>query len=473
MKPTLKRPTIDSVTTINQDGSHYILHPADVHGRFTVARRLFALCLIAVYVLLPWIPINGNPAVFLDVENRRFHLFGLTFLAQDLWLAFFVVSGVGFALFYLTALFGRLWCGWACPYTVFLEHVVRRLERWIEGDATSRRRLDNAPWNSAKILRRGLKLLSFFLASLVIAHFFLAYFVSLPRLWRMMMHNPLDHWMAFSVVMFLTVALFFCFSWFREQFCIVLCPYGRIQSALTDDHTLTVGYDKGRGEPRGKAGSAGAGDCINCLRCVQVCPTGIDIRNGLQLECIGCSACVDACNDVMKKLDRPKGLVRYDSMQGLQGQRTRWIRPRIVAYTVLMAVGVLALGLTMRRLHGFQATLTRMTGAPYYVGEAGVRNQFQLRIINKQQTEQEYRVTLDKAPQGTLLGGVSGSLKVAPQSEQQQVLMIEIPRAVYTGKQSMQISVTNAAMQDTQLIEFEFTGPNPRLLTEDINKNPP
>ena len=473
MKPTLKRPTIDSVTTINQDGSHYILHPADVHGRFTVARRLFALCLIAVYVLLPWIPINGNPAVFLDVENRRFHLFGLTFLAQDLWLAFFVVSGVGFALFYLTALFGRLWCGWACPYTVFLEHVVRRLERWIEGDATSRRRLDNAPWNSAKILRRGLKLLSFFLASLVIAHFFLAYFVSLPRLWKMMMHNPLDHWMAFSVVMFLTVALFFCFSWFREQFCIVLCPYGRIQSALTDDHTLTVGYDMGRGEPRGKAGSPGAGDCINCLRCVQVCPTGIDIRNGLQLECIGCSACVDACNDVMKKLDRPKGLVRYDSMQGLQGKRTRWIRPRIVAYTVLMAVGVLALGLTMRRLHGFQATLTRMTGAPYYVGEAGVRNQFQLRIINKQQTEQEYRVTLDKAPQGTLLGGVSGSLKVAPQSEQQQVLMIEIPRAVYTGKQSMQISVTNAAMQDTQIIEFEFTGPNPRLLTEDINKNPP
>lgn len=473
MKPTLKRPTIDSVTTINQDGSHYILHPADVHGRFTVARRLFALCLIAVYVLLPWIPINGNPAVFLDVENRKFHLFGLTFLAQDLWLAFFVVSGVGFALFYLTALFGRLWCGWACPYTVFLEHVVRRLERWIEGDATSRRRLDNAPWDSAKILRRGLKLLSFFLASFVIAHFFLAYFVSLPRLWKMMMQNPLDHWMAFSVVMFLTVALFFCFSWFREQFCIVLCPYGRIQSALTDDHTLTVGYDKGRGEPRGKAGSPGAGDCINCLRCVQVCPTGIDIRNGLQLECIGCSACIDACNDVMKRLNRPKGLVRYDSMQGLQGKRTRWVRPRIVAYTVLMAVGVLALGLTMRRLHGFQATLTRMTGAPYYVNEAGVRNQFQLRIINKQQTEQEYRITLDKAPQGTLLGGVSGSLEVAPQSEQQQVVMIEIPRAIYTGKQSMQISVTNAAMQDTQIIEFEFTGPNPRLLTEDINKSPP
>ncbi len=473
MKPTLKRPTIDSVTTINTDGSHYILHPADVQGRFTVSRRLFALCLIAVYILLPWIPINGNPAVFLDVENRRFHLFGLTFLAQDLWLAFFVVSGVGFALFYLTALFGRLWCGWACPYTVFLEHVVRRLERWIEGDAASRRRIDIAPWNSAKILRRGLKLLTFFLASFVIAHFFLAYFVSLPKLWKMMMHNPQEHWLAFSVVMFLTVVLFFCFAWFREQFCIVLCPYGRIQSALTDDHTLTVGYDKGRGEPRGKAGSPGAGDCINCQRCVQVCPTGIDIRNGLQLECIGCSACIDACNEIMTKLDRPTGLVRYDSMQGLQGKKTRWIRPRIVAYTVLMAVGVLALGLTMRRLHGFQATLTRMTGAPYYVGEAGVRNQFQLRIINKQQTEQEYRITLEKAPEGTLLGGLSGSLKVAPQSEQQQVVMIEIPRAVYAGKQSMQISVINEAMQDTQVIEFEFTGPNPRLLTEDINKKTP
>ena len=473
MKPTLKRPTIDSVTTINQDGSHYSLHPADVHGKFTAVRRICAWCLIAIYILLPWIPINGNPAVFLDVENRRFHLFGITFLAQDLWLAFFVVSGVGFALFYLTALFGRLWCGWACPYTVFLEHVVRRLERWIEGDAASRRRLDNAPWNSGKVLRRGLKLLTFFFASFVIAHFFLAYFVSLPRLWKMMMNNPQEHWLAFSVVMFLTVALFFCFSWFREQFCIVLCPYGRIQSALTDDNTLTVGYDKGRGEPRGKTGSPGAGDCINCLRCVQVCPTGIDIRNGLQLECIGCSACIDACNDIMKKIDRPKGLVRYDSMQGLQGKKTRWIRPRIVAYTVLMAVGMLALGLTMHRLHGFQATLTRMTGAPYYVGEGGVRNQFQLRIINKQQTEQEYGVSLQKAPEGTLLGGVMGSLKVAPQSEEQQVVMIEIPRAVYTGKQSMQISVINAALQDTQIIEFEFTGPNPRLLTEDINKEKP
>ncbi|RYD30018.1 MAG: 4Fe-4S binding protein, partial [Verrucomicrobiaceae bacterium] len=231
-----------------------------------LARRLFAVLLLAVYILLPWIPINGSPAVFLDVANRRFHLFGLTFLAQDLWVAFFAVSGAGFILFYLTALFGRLWCGWACPYTVFLEHAVRRVERWIEGDAQSRRRLDAMPWRGMKILRRGLSLTATFLISLLVAHFFLAYFVSLPGLWKMMLSRPGEHWFAFCVVMLVTLTLFFCFAWFREQFCIVLCPYGRIQSALTDEHTLTVAYDRGRGEPRGRPGAAGVGDCVNCLR---------------------------------------------------------------------------------------------------------------------------------------------------------------------------------------------------------------
>lgn len=466
MSSFIKRPIVDSVTTINPDGSRYMLHPADVSGKFTIGRRVFAVFLLAVYILLPWIPINGYPAVFLDVEQRRFHLFGLTFLAQDLWLAFFLVSGAGFALFYVTALLGRLWCGWACPYTVFLEHVVRRLERWIEGDATARRRLDDAPWNLEKKLRRGFKHLVIFLASFVIAHFFLAYFVSLPRLWKMMISNPTDHWFAFSVVMFLTGVLFFCFAWFREQFCIVLCPYGRIQSALTDDDTLTVGYDKIRGEPRGKKSATSSGDCVDCMRCVQVCPTGIDIRNGLQMECIGCSSCIDACDTVMTKLHRPTGLIRYASMNALQRKKTRWIRPRIIAYTVLMALGVTALGMTLRRLHSFQGTLTRMTGSPYYVGEAGVRNQFQLRITNKQQTEQHFRTSLELAPPGTVLSGVQDSFSVAAQSDEQQVVMIEIPRASYQGKQALKLNVTNVTLQDTQIIEFEFTGPDPRLLTD-------
>ena len=464
--PKLKRPTVDTVTTINQDGSRYMIHPSDVKGKWTLLRRLFVVGLLAVYILLPWISINGNPAVFLDVENRKFHLFGLTFLAQDLWVAFFAVSGLGFALFYLTALFGRLWCGWTCPYTVFLEHVVRRLERLIEGDATNRRKLDGMPWNAEKIIRRGGKLLVTFLASMVIAHLFLAYFVSLPRLWSMIASNPTEHWFAFTVVMFITCALFFCFAWFREQFCIVLCPYGRIQSALTDDNTLTVGYDKVRGEPRGKAGTPGVGDCINCLRCVQVCPTGIDIRNGLQLECIGCAACIDACDDIMTKLHRPKGLVRYDSMQGLQGKKTKWIRPRIIAYTLLMIVGATVLGFSLRRLHSFQPTLTRMVGAPYYVGEKGVRNQFKIQLVNKRQSSEEFRLELEHAPDGTVMSGVSESITLTAQQEYEGILVIEIPKASYKGKQTMALEVHALTHEDKQTIEFEFTGPDPRLLNE-------
>ncbi len=467
MSASFKKPTIDTVTTINPDGSRYMIHPADVSGKFTYARRLFVLGLISLYILLPWITINGNPAVFLDVENRRFHLFGLTFLAQDLWLAFFAISGVGFALFYLTALFGRLWCGWACPYTVFLEHVMRRLERLIEGDANKRRRLDSMSWReSEKIIRRGGKLAVTLLASFIIAHFFLAYFVSLPKLWKMMISSPGEHGFAFAVVMFITAALFFSFAWFREQFCIVLCPYGRIQSALTDEHTLTVGYDTKRGEPRGKAGTQGAGDCVNCLRCVQVCPTGIDIRNGLQLECVGCAACIDACDDIMRKLDRPKGLVRYDSMQGLQAKKTRWIRPRVIAYTLLMAVGMGALGLSLRRLHSFQATLTRMVGSPYYVGEKSVRNQFQLKLVNKRQSSEEFRLVLKGGPPGTVMNGISEAITVGPQMEFQSVLIIEIPRDAYRGKQKLELEVQSLTHPDETELEFEFTGPDPSLLKE-------
>ena len=328
----LNQPNREAVTTINRDGSHKILHPADVSGKFTHWRRLLALTLIGVYVSLPWIPINGNPAVFLDVLNRRFHLFGLTFAAQDLWLAFFFISGVGFSLFFVTALFGRLWCGWACPQTVFLEHVYRRIERWIEGDATHRRRLDQQAWDFHKLSKRGLKQVIFAFISLIIAHLFLAYFISIPQLYVWMTSNPKEHWGTFVFVFVASGLIYFNFAWFREQLCLVICPYGRLQSALIDDDSIIIGYDEARGEPRGKATITGIGDCIDCTRCVQVCPTGIDIRQGLQIECIGCSNCIDACDAIMTKLNRPQGLIRYDSQNGLAGKKKRILRPRIILY---------------------------------------------------------------------------------------------------------------------------------------------
>ena len=363
---SISAPSLESAATINPDGSRRFIHPAATRGRFNTLRIVTGVLLLAVYAALPWIPINGHPAVFLDVANRRFHLLGLTLVTQDLWLGFFLITGAGFGLFYLTALLGRVWCGWACPQTVFLD-VSRRIERLIEGDAQKRRQLDQSPWTGMKTIQRGFKQVVYVLFALILAHVFISYFLSLPQLWKMMRNSPSQHWSAFLFVFAMAAALWFDFAWFREQFCIVLCPYGRLQSVLMDNHTITVGYDAGRGEPRGKKGTPGAGDCVDCIRCVQVCPTGIDIRQGSQIECIACAACIDACGEVMAKLQRPLGLIRYDSANGFSGGKTRFIRPRTIVYTILLAVGATAAAFSASTFRTATVSVLRMQGAPYYL----------------------------------------------------------------------------------------------------------
>lgn len=460
----MKNPTLESLSSIREDGSRRFIHPADARGRFTFWRRASALLLLVIYIALPWIPINGYPAVFLDVQERRFHFLGLTLATQDLWVGFFLITGLAFSLFYITALFGRVWCGWTCPYTVFLEHVYRRIERWIEGDAMARRRLDEAPWTAAKLIRRAMKHGLFILVSAVIAHIFLSYFVSLKRLYEMMQGPPSQHFLAFSVVAFLTGSLYFAFSWFREQFCIILCPYGRLQSALTDDHSVVIGYDKKRGEPRGKAGST-SGACVDCRRCVQVCPTGIDIRNGLQLECIGCAACVDACDDIMTKLKRPTGLVRYDSHVGLQGGRTRFIRPRILLYTGLLLLGAGAFALSALQLSPLRASVVRMVGAPFYNAGGTVRNQFLVRVINKRNSPAECRLELTGDLPGQLsVTGLAETLHLPPLGEEQKTLVLSLPESAFTGSFQLQVKVTDITRGDAATTRtMEFLGPDPRL----------
>ena len=462
-----KKPNLVSVTTINRDGSRFFLHPSDVSGWFTTARRIFAVLLLAIYILLPWIPINGHPAVFFDVANGRFHVLGLTFLTQDLWLLFFLLSGFGFALIYITSLFGRLWCGWACPYTVFLEHVFRRIERWIDGDSVARRQLDAAPWDAQKIARRVLKHGLFFLCAALIAHLFLSYFVSLPKLYEYMRSNPTDHLRSFGVVAFLTLALYFCFAWFREQFCIILCPYGRIQSALTDDDTLIIGYDDTRGEPRGKKKAGQVGDCIDCRRCVQVCPTGIDIRNGLQMECIGCSNCIDACDDIMLKIGRPKGLVRYDSLNGLSGKQHRYLRPRTLLYTLLFLVGVGVLTHFLSRLQPVYIAVTRMAGPVHFVDAATVRNQFKVQYITKSNKETTFHIAVKNAPTGMRWSpNAKEPIVVAGQSEREMPLVVSIERAAYRGPMELVLQVTAEPGGTVVEKNVEFLGPDLRLMPD-------
>ena len=471
--PPPTQPSLDSVSTIRDDGSRRYLFPADVSGRFTRARAWAALVLIAIYLLLPWIKVGGFPAVFLDVAYRRFHFFGWTLAAQDLWLMFFLITGLGFSLFFVTALLGRVWCGWACPQTVFLDHVYRKIERWIDGDAVARRALDAAPWSAKKIGQRVAKHAAYLVVSAAIAHLFLAYFVSIPALWRMMRAAPAEHWSAFAFMAVFSGGLYFNFAWFREQLCIVICPYGRLQSVLIDDDSLVIGYDAPRGEPRGKRAVAGVadpgsrlGDCIACNRCVQVCPTGIDIRQGLQIECIGCTACIDACDEVMTRLHRPRGLIRYDSLRGLAGHATRWFRPRVALYGVLLAVGAAVAAWALSTIKPANFSVTRMTGMPYVVTPDAVRNQFLVRLVNKRAVATAFVVTTANAVDARQTG-LDAPVTVPPLGEEVRPLMLVQSRGTYTGTFRFTVVVRDTAGTFELKREVEFLGPDARLLQED------
>lgn len=383
---------VEATSSLRKDGSRNFVQPADVSGRFTHWRRVLFVVLIGIYLALPFIQIHGHPAVFLDLVHGQFFLFGLTFNAQDFWLVFFLLTGLAFVLIVLTTLWGRVWCGYACPQTVFLEGIYRRIERWLEGPRAQRLRQRQEKLSFDLVWRKAVKHLLFVLTSLALAHFFLSYFVSLPSLGTMVQGSPSEHPLAFAWVMGISAVLYFNFSWFREQFCVIMCPYGRMQSVLTDDDTLVIGYDVLRGEPRGKVSETAKGDCIDCKRCVVVCPTGIDIRHGLQIDCIGCAACVDACDDIMRKIGRPEGLVRYDSLKGLEHKPKRFWRSRLALYAVLGLAGVLAAGFALSQHEPFEANLLRLRAAPYILEGDVVRNSLELHLINKMSERQTFQI---------------------------------------------------------------------------------
>jgi cytochrome c oxidase accessory protein FixG len=427
-------------SSLRPDGSRNVVYPADVRGRFASARKLVFLALIGVYLALPWIPIGGHPAVFLDVVTRHFYLFGMTFNAQDVWMMTFLLLGGAFSLVYVTSLAGRVWCGWACPQTVFLEGVYRRLERFIEGPREQRVRRAAAPWGVDKLLRRLALHAGYFVISALLAHVFLSYFVSLPALFTMVRKAPAAHPEAFGVAAFLTGVLYFDFAWFREQFCVVLCPYGRLQSVLLDQGSLVIGYDRARGEPRGKVKDPARGACVDCNRCVTVCPTGIDIRNGLQLDCIACTACIDACDEIMDKVGQPRGLIRYDSQSGLAGLKTRMLRPRVIAYTAVLLLGAAVASLAFRSRTEVEANLLRLPGAPFVLEGDRVRNSYELHLVNKRAVRTTFRIVAEAPAEAEVTLPLT-EVTLDSLGQQRLPVFVSVARAGWHGRFPVRVHV--------------------------------
>jgi cytochrome c oxidase accessory protein FixG len=453
-------PDLDTVYTINTDGSRNFLHPADVAGRWQKRKSVIFAILLAIYAVVPWITIGGHPAVLIDLPGREAFLFGRTFTNQDFYLMFFLLSGIGFGLFVLTALWGRIWCGFACPQTVYLEGVFRKVERWIEGPREVRIRRNQGPATGDKVVRKGAKHLVFIVLSLLVAHVFIAYFIPARDLWGIVRSDPAKHWTAFLWVVVMTVILYFDFSWFREQTCLVVCPYGRLQSALIDSDTVVIGYDAGRGEPRSKT-AENAGDCVDCRRCIAVCPTGIDIRNGLQLECVGCANCVDACDEIMDRLGRPHGLVRYDSRRGFEtGSRRKLLRPRVALYAVLGLIGLSVASVAMTRRSDFEVHALRTRGMPYTIEDGTIRNLLQVNVQNKGKERRVFTIRLDAAGRGDLSTVIAEPRLVLDGLADATVpIFLTIRQDAYENAFPLTIAVRDSASGEERQVEARFLGP--------------
>jgi cytochrome c oxidase accessory protein FixG len=355
------------------------VYPQSISGRFTTIRRWTFLGLHLLLLITPWITINGNPALLVDLPARTVYLFGSIFTSSDTIFLLLLLWFAAFALFFFTAVFGRIWCGYACPQTVFLESWIRPVEIWIEGDRLTRKRRDAQGWSFDRAWRKLAKWTVFLAVALFLSMGGMSIFAGARELWTGQA-GPVEY----ALVAIFTGFWFIDFTWFREQFCSYVCPYARFQSVLADEETLIITYDTERGEPR-KAGKQAAKDgrCIECTKCVVVCPQGIDIRDGFQLECIQCARCIDACTSVMNKLGHPT-LVAYGSIAESEGRKVRRWRPRTIVYAAILVGIMVASGVLLARRIPFEATVNRAPGSLYTVDADGyTRNTFLLKITNK------------------------------------------------------------------------------------------
>lgn len=445
----------DRPINIDESGNRKWVYAKKTSGKFFKLRNLTAWLLLAFFVGAPFIKINGNSFMILDIAERKFIIFGAIFWAQDTFiLALLMLSFVVFIVVF-TVSFGRIWCGWTCPQTIFMEMIYRKIENLIEGSYKKRYKRDIGPWNFDKIWRKLLKHTVFIVISIMITNVFLMWFTGPVKLW-MIIRTPVSEQLTGFIIM-LTVSgiIYWIYSHFREQICTMICPYGRMQGVLLDSKSIIVAYDYKRGEPRG---AKNEGDCIDCQQCVAVCPAGIDIRNGTQLECINCTSCIDECNNVMTKIKKPKGLIRFDSIEGIEkGHKTVWNTGNI-SYSVVMAVLLGFFIYTLFTRPSVETTILRTPNTLYQEQENGkISNIYNIKIVNK--THEDKKLKLELISHEGLIQMAGKEIYLKDHALFESVFVLSLDKKILTGeKTDIKFGIFESDKQ-LETYELTFVGP--------------
>jgi cytochrome c oxidase accessory protein FixG len=453
----------DRLATVDEKGKRNWIYAKKPKGKLYRYRTYVSWLFFAIFLGLPFVHVNGEPLFLFNIPQAKFIIFGKIFWPQDFFI--FGITMITFIVFIIlfTAAFGRLFCGWVCPQTIFMEMVFRKIEYLIEGDAPQQKMLKKQPWNTNKILRKTAKHIIFYVLSFIIANFFLSYVIGIRDLYKIITEPVSQHVGGFISIVVFSGVFYGVYAFFREQACTVVCPYGRLQGVLLDKNSMIVAYDYQRGEPRGNAKKKHAeisfGDCVDCFQCVRVCPTGIDIRNGTQMECIGCTACIDACNDVMFKTGKPEGLIRYASENGITNKEPLRFTTRMKLYSVLLSLLVVILAALLVTRKDVDATVMRTPGMLYQErGTDSISNLYNIKLANK--TLQQVPLTIrmeNAAGRIEIIGGAT--IHVKEEGQGSGSFFIVLPRtAIHNRKTQLKLELYNG---DTRIdvVKTNFLGP--------------
>lgn len=434
------------ITSLDEFGQRRYLHPAEVKGKYRTLRTIVEIVLSFIFVVLPWFNINGHQSLLLDIQKREFYFFGFMLKAHNAPMLLFILLGGALTLAFVTSVWGRVWCGWTCPQTVFIDGWFRRVEEFIEGPYLKRLELDRAGFSFSKLVKKSSKWIIFYFLSAFIAHSFLAYFVGSYKFISIIQNGPSSNFTLFTIAQFVTLVLLFDFGWFREQFCTIMCPYGRIQGLLIGENSLAVVYDEKRN------------DCVNCNRCVSACPIGIDIRNGLQMECIACTACIDACDEIMDKVKKPRGLIKYNT---LNDKPISILKPRSLLYMLGISICVIGLIYNLAFLKHSEAFILRSQNDPFTVkadetGTSIVTNHFRVNIHNQSSDEKFYKLEILNRPEITVIKP-QVEIKIPSQKSFDWHFFVSLPLENFKNNNKAKVRVYDSKDANAFSKEFEIT----------------